>query len=121
MLSNYPPGVTGLEPQIAGPIRSVVLEQTCDADPVITVPAELAQEILDAVVEANAGKKVNTDGLAILLRQAYNKAGACSWHGEVDVDIYSDGVYVWTCPACQTIHDEYCDYDYYEDLKCETA
>lgn len=102
-LSNYPPGVTGNELEIAGPDYEQDEERYCGAE-VQVVPAALAKDIVESVLRAQEGLRVNADVLSILIRQA-EIAGECGYEGEVTVYRYQRRQW-WVCPACRTSHEE---------------
>lgn len=81
-VSNYPPGVTGREPEIAG-YREVEFERACNA-----------ANVTIKVVRADDGD------IAELT------VDVCPWiDGEVTASEVR-GELVWTCPACGTEHRE---------------
>lgn len=82
-MSNYPPGVTGFEPQIAGPRWEGELERTCNAE-----------NVTIKIVRADDGREFELP------------LDVCPWiDGEVDAQESRSEIH-WTCPACGTEHVE---------------
>lgn len=117
-LSNYPPGVTGMEPQIAGPQMEHALTRTCEAEDVaIWVLTQEGHTELQhhAELMADVWAHVTPTTLATLDRQARRieamavsfDVEQCPFEGVVDVaSEWSHGILTetWTCPLCHTDH-----------------
>lgn len=122
-MSNYPSGVSGLEPQIAGyPERTV--EKICGAEMValnIADPflAKRASQLLDEIdFEVVKGRDYSSSMTLsnhrarniyhILLRaasQTFTAEGDCPFVGEVDTQYGYDSEW-WECPLCGTEHED---------------
>lgn len=104
MSSNYPPGVTGNEPEIAGrPVRTMNVD--CEEDDVTFISA---QEVLEALMKARdemthrgAGltPRSAVDFVEELIDQIDVVERECYWSGEVEVEVEGDTAY-WDCPRC---------------------
>lgn len=77
-MSNYPPGVTGFEPQIAG---------SHEADDRMEVGQ--CEQLGEVVIERLSPRRVR--GLVCTFEE-----------GEVDGMIYDHVLFVWECPSCRT-------------------
>lgn len=111
-MSNYPPGVTGNEPQIAGypeGSRAVI----CAADDPYVVHLERAGDDIYSLVKdvlstdqgltaSDIRRKI--DALAATWRRE-GAVAPCTWEGVVD-GVYSQGAFLWTCPNCGTEQEE---------------
>ena len=76
-LSNYPPGVSGNELELAGPSWEGMVERTCTA-----------QNVQLKVVGAEPGTLIDVE------------LDSCPWvDGEVEAWEYG-GTLAWTCPVC---------------------
>ena len=85
-MSNYPPGVTGRELQIAGPDWEDEIEVTCRAKNVTWLVAAAGEK------GKAAPKLMDFD------------FDECPYEGAVDAWGYHRVTH-WTCPACGTEHD----------------
>lgn len=107
MSSNFPPGVTGFEPQIAGyPERDEV--HACEAyDVKIKVSTGYAEDAIQTVINRlKAGQTTAYDERLLqdaLGDIAETEVEQCPFVGEVTVT-YGEGVETWTCPLCRTEH-----------------
>ena len=116
-MSNYPPGVTGMEYEISGPDYEETEAVECDEE-CLYVPAHLVETAIvtagDRLNRALTGQGVQNeirDALADLtyLREALGGEGTqegCGFEGDVDVAGYR-GQKWWTCPRCGAEHSEY--------------
>lgn len=80
-MSNYPPGVTGAEFEIAGPDWEREENKSCGAEDVSINAVTIDNETISVVVSE------------------------CPWDGDVLVQGYRHSQW-WTCPLCSTQHDE---------------
>lgn len=115
MLSNYPPGVTGHELEIAGPDWEGEIEVTCGTEDVMV--AMLAVDDLEtmkriAAVKGaqGAGKQRDADVIQMTMRRALSRLvtldlKVCPFVGSVEAWRYG-GVTHWACPVCGVEHDE---------------
>lgn len=114
-MSNYPPGVTGGEPQIAGPLAEYTETHSCGdqtSKRILTVASEAAlahlQGALTEMVSSGIIHETSLPALANYVSQL--EAGLievdviCPFDGPVDV-AYFKGYATWTCPECGTEHD----------------
>lgn len=102
-LSNYPPGVTGNEIQIAGPSWEGEITRTCTAE---DVEVEiLGTDALALLAENRAGR--TTTMVVDFVRSAYSAyLPECPF---IDGEVYAwayDGVLSWTCPVCGGEYEE---------------
>ena len=129
-LSNYPPGVTGREPEIAGPLSEREEWRECDATasllivPVDVDLASIARDLYQAEKDRiewvsigdgplATARTDNLTGYVAAVEDAVvrlNKSVrllyeaediTCPFGGEVDVAHHHDGS-TWTCPVCRT-------------------
>ncbi len=99
-MSNYPPGVTGREPEIAGyPERTEKVE--CRS----TTTAFYRREVLDVLAEVRR-TCANTDQIGVVAHFREKLEGLtetpeldCEWEGEVEGWPNGDD-FEWTCPRC---------------------
>ena len=114
MLSNYPPGVTGHELEIAGPDWEQDLERTCGVENVeLHVFALDDMKAIRATAMATGaqgkGKQRDADVMQRTLRRALSRVlditVTCPFDGEITVWSYH-GVSHWTCPMCGHEHSE---------------
>lgn len=133
-MSNYPPGVTGNERQIAGP-RAIQTTRKCDAKDIrratMSWEAEGALQTLrgslgrmtNVIAQARNHDRTNPDfdkllelmtelagnHYAILnasLRGAqFFSMDECPFDGEIEVE-YEHGYFYWECPVCGKEHEE---------------
>lgn len=108
MLSNYPPGVTGGELQIAGPDVEMEMYRTCGARWVTTVPRRIVDMMLDNVTVHFDQMTLNDFVSEVRdLRRLMDEAEDewyCRYEGEVLVTLYRDREW-WYCPACGAEHE----------------
>lgn len=79
-MSNYPPGVTGNEPQIAGALAERGEDKEC------------GQEATLPFTDENG--------------KVWHITVDCPFEGKVDVSYWDRyGSYTWTCPLCQHEHE----------------
>lgn len=103
MSSNYPPGVTGNEPEIAGyPEREA--ERECGATAAF-VPREqlIALRSLDRTVSTAIRQQVRR---VLAWADEYEQEHDCAYSGPVTLFDAGLGVATWTCPACGAEHEE---------------
>lgn len=127
-LSNYPPGVTGNEPQIAGG-TDVVVEVTCGAEPFDVYPAAAVDDLLRSLADVLNGRRtVRTEvrgrwreeteteqvlraknRLAVALigvaAMKFEQPEPCRFVGQVDAEVF-EGTLCWECPSCGTKHED---------------
>lgn len=84
-LSNYPPGVTGNEWQIAGG-KELTVTRECKGTEARVYPACLVDQLAQ-------GYWVDLTGTAVVTE--YD----CTFSGQVDAEVY-DYELCWTCPTC---------------------
>lgn len=88
-MSNYPPGVTGNEPQIAGyPERGENVE--CKNTGVVHFRHEMQETVGD--VDEVLGK-------------VFSVEIDCEWEGKVEGDVVGYD-FIWTCPRCGNVTEE---------------
>ena len=127
MSSNYPPGVTGREPQIAGPDAEREEEHTCGAKDIEL--RNINQQAIDSLMTARAKlvaltqysfpgdipqlspkekRQIAVDVYRLLNQVGYGISdGAtvdCPFTGDVTVE-YIGGTGWWECPLCGTEHE----------------
>ena len=115
-MSNYPPGVTGNEFEIAGPQWEDTVERVCEAQDVSVRVIE--RDVADAIKHWQQSRKTDDEARAQqsmlwMLRDALVDdfdAEQCQFEGKVDAWGYG-GVTHWTCPKCGTEHEEEPDED----------
>jgi hypothetical protein len=128
-MNNYPAGVTGREPQIAGYDSEEDAYRDCGHGGIIPVFTRSAADEIDRIkvllAEIAEGKKpaslaatlvVNLDYL--LTHRIENvEVAECPFEGEVSIGWYgTEGT--WQCPLCQSDHREYApepDENWYSD------
>ena len=108
-MSNYPPGVTGNEPEIAG-YPSMTLDKQCEED-VPYIATWVVTEHLDGIAAVIAR---SDDTIPAIIEQLghlwehLNKDAVdvtCGFDGDVDAEM-AYGVAYWTCPRCGTEHED---------------
>jgi hypothetical protein len=110
MTSNYPPGVTGREWQIAGPDREETMTLDCGVDEatLLILPKEwyeqLSLEMTWTVQEFADRVKARGQVRSLLESLVEIEDVACPFEGEVEVSFYG-GIGSWTCPLCGTDHE----------------
>lgn len=100
MSSNYPPGVTGHEPEIAGSDIQTI-SGVCTADARDLVPLHLAKTV--AVGMAKQGGMALGDALYALLDASEYSPKPCSFEGFVE-GVPTKLGWIWTCPHCGTMN-----------------
>jgi hypothetical protein len=112
-MSNYPPGVTGHEPAIAGyPERTETVE--CHRSDAAALYRHEVIDLIDGHLQrgrermARGRFEANIDHLQQLrdaLDDLSDAEAECEWEGEVEgwVDGYD---FEWTCPQCGSEHTE---------------
>lgn len=87
-LSNYPPGVTGNEREIAGP-DTLTVTRECKGTEARVYPAYYVDQLI-------------TDeeiGTYVLEKTAVTTEYECPFTGQVDAEVYNYELF-WTCPTC---------------------
>lgn len=115
MLSNYPPGVTGRELEIAGPDWEGEIRAVCNRGNVeLTMfsPDDVAtiKRVAAATGGQGKGKQRDADIMQMTLRRSLSRMvtitlDVCPFDGEVEAWEYH-GVTHWTCPVCGDEHEE---------------
>jgi len=118
MLSNYPPGVTGRELEIAGPDWEGVLERKCAAKDValqVLMPDDIftLKRVAAAKGAQGSGRARDADVIQQTLKGVFARATtvtlpACPFEGSVDAWAYH-GTTHWSCPVCGTETEENAD------------
>lgn len=120
-MSNYPPGVTGNEYQIAGPDYEETQTKTCDQEvdviprPVFDALASTITTHLNALTNAINARNIDAveraaDMLKIYAASAVETAdeatslGDCNWQGSALVEGYN-GSELWQCDGCGHEHE----------------
>lgn len=116
-MSNYPPGVSGMEPEIAG-LPEFELARTCDNESALYVPAKTVTDqiywLSQEIAKLNRNDLVRPgmfDRVTSMLEElivATTRDGAefaCEWDDKVDVE-YSNGMVFWVCPRCGMEHED---------------
>lgn len=108
-MSNYPPGVTGNEWQIAGPDeREMSVECSSEGFTVRTTSMYAENQIKAAIEDINSGLRMLT--AVSRLRQALGDIEVidietqCPFVGDVTV-FRTDGPWTWECPLCRETHE----------------
>lgn len=129
MSGNYPPGVSGNEPQIAG-YDEAVMTMTCSEVGLCLYPKTLVDDLLDEVSqvftvprtvrsegqrgwrpENDAERLVRAQNRLLKVREEldtavrYDEDAMCGFSGQVDVQI-NRTVVTWTCPWCGAEHED---------------
>lgn len=122
MMSNYPPGVTGHEYEIAGPDAEYDDTRECGVEGASFfvagshVQAALSKayalikesdDLTDPAIRRDALYAI-ADGLTSLERI---EGRTCPFVGPVSIEAYRHSAW-WTCPICDARHDEEPDEDY---------
>lgn len=109
-MSNYPDGVTGNEPQIAGYLE-ISEDVECEEEVLFLTPYQVG-EIL-----SEHGEWAVAEAVGYLSEQV--KQEECGYFGTVDGHVVN-GLFVWVCPRCgyeqQTELDDGLDPDEQRDL-----
>lgn len=108
-MSNYPPGVTGNEWQIAGPEeREVSLACSSEGFTALTITGygkdQIAQAIEDLSGEPNPTLALSRLHSALSDIADVDIDGPCPFEGDVTV-YQTDGPPTWECPLCRTLHE----------------
>lgn len=101
-MSAYPPGVSGREPQIAGPLREFEVEVECAASvEAVLAPLVLLRSLLGEteVVVRGALEEL------IASAEQSSEVGECGWSGRADAAQWDRYSYTWTCPRCGADHE----------------
>lgn len=123
MFSNYPPGVTGNEFEIAGPdyeeTEEVECQESAEMVPALVIKglaayaAVLKERLARAILERDEFEILAVTRLLILhiegaasLADSSKEEGVCGYAGPADVQGYRNQRW-WTCPACGAEHEEY--------------
>lgn len=119
-LSNYPPGVTGRELEIAGPDWEGEIEATCGTENVelqVLCKDDIAtlKIIAGATGAQGSGKRRDADVIQQAMRRAFSRMETitlptCTFEGEVFAWGYQ-GITHWACPVCGTEHEREPQYD----------
>lgn len=109
MPSNYPPGVTGNEPQIRG-MNEVVLERKCNQEAEFNAVGEgVYQEMVYLVRHSGSGDSLTRDKAVLrfnkLITEAPRVDVECPFEGKVDAQV-DEGTAFWECPVCMYEHEE---------------
>ena len=121
-MSNYPPGVTGMEYEISGPDYEETEAKDCDNQQCLYVSAALVRDLIATVAQrlqvASQGGTLGADVAQKMATLSLDDLNAfvlalpddeveypCEWSGDVDVQGYQ-GQKWWTCPRCGTEHTE---------------
>lgn len=125
-MTNYPPGVYGGEPQIAGPGREQTEQRSCDHEDIkaVLLSKNARMDLAALVGMLGEADDAGTLGpLTIKNALAYARRiqrgaldldveGTCPFDGPVNVSsTYSHGVLTerWTCPVCGGEHESQLD------------
>lgn len=112
MTSNYPPGVSGHEPQISGPDAEFDEERQCLARgiDVKTITDYGLGQIEQAILDLH-GQEPNRMAVTARLYSALGDVEhavvdeTCPFSGVVTVTAYG-GSLTWVCPLCRREHEE---------------
>lgn len=106
-MSNYPPGVTGMEPEIAG-YPEVDMEVECaDTDAPLLGAFEVVRLIQDELI-VQMGREARGDTpnwsewvwkVLDEIEDLVEMTGECGWNGVTTTQI-ADGEAQWSCPRC---------------------
>lgn len=115
-MSNYPPGVTGNEFEIAGPDREVTETRECEAQDqhfhVLTRDGRNALAELGGIVaevhDSGTVHPTTFDAILSVTRRVEREVVSveeadCPFVGEVDVAYFRSSCW-WTCPVCGSEH-----------------
>lgn len=122
-MSNYPPGVTGHEPQIAG-YNSHDVSVECLSEDVSGVPTALVMSLLADIAQALtapgglyldrpdhlvrddvARARQRIENARDALKAADGEHVECGFEGDVEA-VIEYGTLYWTCPWCGTAHED---------------
>jgi hypothetical protein len=106
-MSNYPPGVTGSEYEIAGPDYESEELRTCTVEDVAVIQTHVMQNQVRAILlDVRMGNSPHVAIKATMdLLAAATASADCGFSGEVLVQGYGAQRW-WTCPMCGHQHDE---------------
>lgn len=115
-VSNYPPGVTGRELQIAGPDWEGSVQRECTQEDVLVQvikdPAETKRSLETLADVVKYGVATRPSAAMAYERLKRNIVVAelpkCPFSGQVDAWTYRESLR-WTCPTCGHEYDEYLD------------
>lgn len=118
-MSNYPPGVTGRELEIAGPDWEGDIERECtntDIELEIILPEDIKslKSIAAATGSQGSGKRRDADIMQQSMKRFFSRMltvslDECPFSGEVEAWSYGKVLH-WTCPVCEREYEE-SDYD----------
>lgn len=95
-MSNYPPGVTGHEPQIAGPRREV--EESREVGPCERFEGVNVVQVTRQGWEYAEGTFTGTSKRHIVRRA---KGRSCTFEGGEVEGVTEDALFIWECPSCK--------------------
>lgn len=112
-MSNYPPGVTGNEPQIAGLGERVAEKECLEYLPTVSLLAEDTKtwiKHLAELLERGASDQAIKSAAKYLVRSAEQfkfdyPIEECPYRGPVDIQ-YDRYMEYWECPVCGTDHED---------------
>ena len=96
MTSNYPEGVTGFEPQIAG-AEETTLPGKCNAEAHDVAPAYMVRSIL---IDLHELQDLAAALEAVQTISEYSEE-PCGFEGDVEARRIP-GAWLWVCPKCGT-------------------
>jgi hypothetical protein len=112
---DYPPGITGREPEIAG-YQEGTENVSCDNDSALWYPAHVVNEMLADYMTFAAKAIGNPLGIDVqgkhlkerwtALLDEHSGEFACDFEGEVDCAYTNEGLRLWTCPRCGVEHED---------------
>lgn len=98
MSSNYPPGVTGNEPEIAGrPMRTMNVD--CEQESLDMVPAHWAREVVKDLASPHPTRRDWEELADLLADSGWTVETECGFGGDVEVEVEGNTAY-WECPRC---------------------
>jgi len=112
-MSNYPPGVTGNEPQIAGyPEFDQNVDCQAEGVTVVTMSPEAykrAAALVDEVMRSARQGLLVPSGTAFRLQNEIADGEevdlvSCPFEGDVTSWV-DQGIVFWECPLCRTVHE----------------
>lgn len=111
-MTNYPPGVTGNEPQIAGYPDPGTDVRECQADAATMTRYSVLEAIRDAWRVPKQGELTAAEALdrlqAAIDALDTDEDGVCAFEGPVEIT-YAHGVESWECPNCGHEHEDEAD------------
>jgi len=107
MLSNYPPGVTGNEPEINGPEWEGTVERACEQEADLNIVGQEVASLINAYVTSQYDEFVEKRLLRAIKykNRPFILSTDCPFYDTVDAVIY-DGMLRWECPLCGYDHEE---------------